>query len=302
MKKISFLACLAVCVMLAQPAQAAINVFACEPEWGALAREIGGDQVNVKDATTAQQDVHHIQARPSLLASMRQANLVFCTGAELEIGWLPLLLTQAGNSRVQSGAEGWFMASDYVQRLEVPTRLDRANGDVHPQGNPHIQLDPRNIAIVAKALTQRLSIIDPSHADYYRTRYVDFATRWQAAMTRWQSEIAPLRGMPIAVQHRSWSYLINWTGMTMITTLEPKPGIPPTTRYLADVLQKIQAQPVKAVIYAAYEGDNGVSWISEKAKIPAIQLPFTVGGNDQAKDLFGLFDSTIALLKADIKS
>lgn len=299
MKKI--LTVIALFYGVAHPAQAAINIFACEPEWGSLAHEIGGDQVVVKNATSAQQDVHHIQARPSLLAAMRQSDLVFCTGSDLEIGWLPLLLTQAGNSKVQSGGEGWLMASDYVTRLEIPARLDRANGDVHPMGNPHIQMDPRNIAIIAKALMQRLVQIDPVHKTHYQSRYIDFATRWKNAMVRWDREIAPLRGQPIAVQHRSWAYLINWTGMNMVTTLEPKPGIPPTSRYLAEVLQKLESQPVKSVIYAAYEGDNGVSWISEKAKIPAIQLPFTVGGNAQSDDLFGLFDSTIAMLKKGMK-
>ncbi|HEY1096513.1 MAG TPA: zinc ABC transporter substrate-binding protein [Alphaproteobacteria bacterium] len=301
MKKFLGYLCFAVAFLSAPHAEAAINIFACEPEWASLAQEIGGDKVNVKSATTAQQDVHHIQARPSLLAAMRQSDLVFCTGAELEIGWLPLLLTQAGNSKVQSGSDGWLMASDYVQRLEVPARLDRANGDVHPMGNPHIQMDPRNIAIVAKALAQRLNTIDPANAPYYSKRYADFSTRWQAAMARWNTEIASLRGTPIAVQHRCWSYLINWMGLTMVTTLEPKPGIPPTSRHLAQVLEKLKIQPVKAVLYAAYEGDNGVIWLSDKAGIPAIQLPFTVGGNAQSKDLFGLYDSTIAMLKARIK-
>ncbi len=251
----------------------ATTIFACEPEWASLAQEIGDDNVTIKSATTAQQDVHHIQAKPSLLAAMRQADMVFCTGAELEIGWLPIIITQAGNSKVQPGNEGWFMASDYVQRLEVPTRLDRANGDVHPLGNPHIQTDPRNIALVAKALAQRLQQIDPTHAMAYQSRYTNFTLRWQNAMTRWQKEIVALRGQPIAVQHSSWAYLLNWTGLTVVTALEPKPGIPPTSSYLAQVLAKVQAKPVKAVIYAAYESDSAATWLSGKAIFQQLNCP-----------------------------
>jgi zinc/manganese transport system substrate-binding protein len=142
------------------PASAAVNVFACEPEWASLAQELGGDKVSVVSATTARQDPHHIEARPSLIARMRAADLVVCSGSELEIGWLPLLLTQSGNGRVQPGSPGYLEASRYVLRLEVPTALDRSMGDVHPGGNPHIQTDPRNIAKVAKVLAERLAQLD----------------------------------------------------------------------------------------------------------------------------------------------
>ncbi len=278
-------------------ANATVNIFACEPEWGALAREIGGDKVEVKNATTAQQDTHHIQAKPSLMAAMRKADMVFCTGAELEIGWLPVILTQAGNTKVQPGNDGSLMAADYVQKLEVPTRLDRADGDVHPAGNPHIQTDPRNIAAVAGVFVKKLSALDPADAAYYESRYQDFSKRWQTAIEKWQADAASLRGMPIAVQHSAWAYLVNWLGLNVVVPLEPKPGIPPTSSYLAEVLAKVQARPVKMVIYAPFEDASPSKWLSEKANIPAVQLPFTVGGNEQAKDLFGLFDSTIAILK-----
>ena len=298
MKKLILLLTLS---LLPSMANAEVNIFACEPEWASLAKEIGGDKVEVKDATNALEDVHHVQAKPSLMAGMRKADMVFCTGAELEIGWLPVILTQAGSTPVQPGNAGSFFAADYVQKLGVPTRLDRADGDVHPGGNPHIQNDPRNIAIVANAFTQHLSALDPANAAYYQTRYKDFDARWQAAMIRWQSDAASLRGAPIAVQHDSWSYLANWLGLNVVVSLEPKPGVPPTSGYLAQVLEKVQRQQIKAVVYAAYEDSSSSNWLAERAKIPAIQLPFTVGGNDQSKDLFGMFDSTIAALKAGIK-
>jgi zinc/manganese transport system substrate-binding protein len=279
------------------PAHAAINIFACESEWASLAQEIGGDKVEIKNATTAQQDTHHIQAKPSLMAGVRNADMVFCTGAELEIGWMPVLLTQAGNSKVQPGGDGSLMAADYIQKLDVPNRLDRADGDVHPAGNPHIQTDPRNIAIVAKVFAKKISALDPANAAYYQSRYNDFDMRWQAAIKRWDQEAAPLKGMPIAVQHSSWAYLVNWLGLDVVVPLEPKPGVPPTSSYLAEVLTKVQAHPVKMVIYAPFEDDAPSKWLSGKTGIPAVELPFSVGGNEQAKDLFGLFDSTIALLK-----
>ena len=197
---------------VALPALAALNVFACEPEWGALAQELGGDKVSVYNATHALQDPHHVEAKPSLLARARNAELLACTGAELETGWLPILLRQSGNPKIQPGQPGYFEAARFVRMLEIPTRLDRAEGDVHAGGNPHIQTDPRNIAKVAQALAQRLSEIDPANASHYTVRYKDFAARWQAAVTRWEQAAAPLKGAPIVVQHKGFPYLENWLG------------------------------------------------------------------------------------------
>ena len=166
-------------------AHATVNIFACEPEWAALARELGGDAVTVYAATTAAQDPHRIEARPSLIARMRGARLVVCGGAELEAGWLPVLLRDAGNAAVQPGALGYFEATRYAAMLEKPARLDRADGDVHAAGNPHIHTDPRNITRVATALGDRLVAIDPANAAVYRQRTADFQSRWTAAIARW---------------------------------------------------------------------------------------------------------------------
>jgi zinc/manganese transport system substrate-binding protein len=286
---------------LSAQAQAALNVFACEPEWGALAQELGGDKVSVYNATQALQDVHHIQAKPSLIAKARSANLAVCTGLELEIGWLPMVLRQAGNAEIQPGKPGYFEAGSYVQRLEIPQRLDRSDGDVHAQGNPHIQTDPRNIAKVADALAQRLAEIDPSNAAFFQARHKDFAQRWQAAIKRWEAQAAPLKGVTIVVQHKAFPYLSDWLGLREIATLEPKPGVEPTSSHLAEVLAQLQRQPAKMVIRTAYNDDRPSLWIAERAKIPAVVLPFTVGGSEQAKDLFGLFDDTINRLLGALK-
>ena len=286
---------------LATPARANLSVFACEPEWGALSSEVGGDKVSVYTATTGAQDPHQIQARPSLIAKARSADVTVCDGAELEIGWLPMILQQAGNSKIAVGQPGAFDATNYVRLLEQPSRLDRAEGDIHAAGNPHIQTDPRMMLPISKALAARFAQLDAANAAYYASREADFEKRWIAALAKWTAEAAPLKGVNIAVQHHAWIYLENWLGLHEVVPLEPKPGVPPSSGYLAEVLQKLQATPAKFVIRAAYEDDRPSAFISEHAGIPAVVLPFTVGGTEQAKNLFGLYDDTIGRLLAGLK-
>ncbi|MBV8798688.1 MAG: zinc ABC transporter substrate-binding protein, partial [Alphaproteobacteria bacterium] len=206
---------------LASPAYANLNVFACEPEWGALSSEIGGDKISVYTATTGAQDPHQIQARPSLIAKARTADITVCEGAELEIGWLPMIIQQANNSKIQPGQPGSFEGTRYVRLLEQPTSLDRAQGDIHAAGNPHIQTDPRMMLIVSKALAQRFAQLDPPNAATYNARQADFAKRFGAAIAKWTAEAAPLKGQPIAVQHHAWIYMENWLGLHEVVPLEP---------------------------------------------------------------------------------
>jgi zinc/manganese transport system substrate-binding protein len=278
-----------------------LNVFACEPEWGALAMEIGGDKVSVYTATTGSQDPHQVQARPSLIAKARTADVAVCTGAELEIAWLPMIAQQAGNAKIAAGGAGSFDATSAVRLLETPARLDRSQGDIHAGGNPHIQTDPRNMIPVSKAMAAKFAALDPANASTYTTRQVDFEKRWTASIAGWTAKAAPLKGVQVAVQHHSWPYLQNWLGMIEVTPLEPKPGVPPSSGYLAQVLQKLQTNPVKMVIRAAYEDGRPSDFIADKAKIPAVVLPFTIGGTDQAKDLTSLYDDTINRLLAGLK-
>src|SRR5713226_9480121 len=288
-------------VLVAWPAAAALNVFACEPEWAALAQELGGDKLSVFSAITARQDAHRIEARPSLISRIRNADLVICSGSELEIGWLPLLLTQSGNDRIQPGSPGFMEASQFVTRLEIPKVIDRALGDIHPSGNPHVHLDPRNIAKVADVLTGRLAELDRANADTYKARAESFRERWQAATQRWQQQAAPLKGVPVVVYHKDMSYFINWAGMREAGSLEPKPGIPPTPTHLAELVERMKRDPAKAVVYSPYNNPGAAQFLSERAKIPNVMLPFTVGGTDRAKDLFGLFDDTIERLLVTVK-
>ncbi len=296
--KLVFAACLIAATL---PASAALNVFACTPEWGSLASELGGDKVTVFNATNALQDPHRIEARPSLIARARSADLVVCTGAELEIGWLPLVLTQSGNSKIQAGQPGYMEASSYVELIEKPQRIDRSMGDVHAAGNPHIHLDPRNVAKVAAALSDRMAALDSAQSAYYRERARFFLQRWAAATAEWEKRAAPLKGVPLVVYHRNLSYLVRWLGMREVGNLEPKPGLPPTASYLVELLAQLQRDPPKAVVRSAYNDPRAAQWLAERAGIPSELVPFTVGGTERAKDLFGLFDDTIERLLGAVK-
>jgi zinc/manganese transport system substrate-binding protein len=299
MKRLVSILILSLCGYTA-PTTADLRAFTCEPEWKALLDALGDGEVDSISATTALQDPHHIEARPSLIARMGRADLVVCTGAGLESGWLPQLQRSSGNAKVQPGQPGYFEAASAVKLLEVPTRVDRAEGDVHPEGNPHLHLDPRNIALVATALSARLAVLDPRHADRYQKAHVQFAQRWQQAMARWEREVAPLKGMPVVYHHRSWVYLQNWLGLKEAGLLEPKPGLPPSAAHLAQLLEQLKQKPARAVVRAAYEDGRADDWLAEHASIPALILPYTVG-TEGADDLVKLFDVTIAKLKGAMK-
>jgi zinc/manganese transport system substrate-binding protein len=285
----------------ALPASAVLNVLATTPEWGALASEIGGDKVNVYMATTALQDVHRVEARPSLVARARSADLLVATGAELEVGWLPILQRESGNGKIQVGSPGLFEAAQAVKLLDVPTSVDRSMGDVHPFGNPHIHLDPRNLLRVANALTQRLGEIDAANKQTFETRNKSFQDRMSEAIKRWETVAAPLKGLPVVVHHQDQKYLLKWLGMKEVAALESKPGVPPSTGHLSDLLQAMQREPAKLILHSAYSDPKPSAWLAERSKIASITMPYTVGGSKEAKDLFGLFDDTLAKLLAGIK-
>jgi zinc/manganese transport system substrate-binding protein len=284
----------------ALPARAALNVFACEPEWGALAGALGGSDVSVFTATTGLQDPHQIQARPALISRLRFADLAVCTGAELEIGWMPVLLRQAANAKVQPSTSGYFAAADQVQLLEKPAVLDRAQGDVHPAGNPHVQTDPRNMRLIAAALAKRLAEIDPAHAAGYAARAKALDDALGQGMAHWLEMAAPLKGKNVISYHKGWVYLMNFLDMHEVATIEPNPGVPPGSAYIADLLDQIPHLKASMIIYAAYEDAKPSEFVAEKSHLPAVMLPFTVGGTDGAKDLLGLYEDTVKRLLAGL--
>lgn len=282
--------------LLGGNAQAALNVFACEPEWAALTQELAGDKASIYSATNALQDPHRVEARPSLIARARRAQLVVCTGAELEMAWLPVVLRESGNADVAPGKPGYFEAAHYVAMQEVPTRLDRGDGDVHAEGNPHIQLDAPAYPAIARALAARLAELDGANAAFYAARLQTFTQKWQAALQRWQQQAAPLKGAGIVVQHKAFPYLSTWLGLQEVAALEPKPGMEPSAAHLAQVLAILGQHPAQMVIRAAYQSSKPSEWIAERAHITVVVLPFSVGGSAGAQDLFGLFDDTLARL------
>ncbi len=301
MKRIFNAILLAALWSLISPAAATLNVFACEPEWGALARELGGDRLTVFTAITALQDAHRIEARPSLIARARNADLMVCSGSELEVGWVPLLVAQAGNDRIRPGSPGYLEASQFVPRIEIPGVVDRSLGDIHPSGNPHVHTDPRNVARVAEVLAQRLAQLDPANAESYRSRAASFQARWQAAIQRWERDGARLKGVPLVVYHRDFSYFIRWMGMREAGSLEPKPGLPPAPAHLAELVARMKREPARVIVYSPYNSPKAAEFLSERTGIPAVMLPFTVGGTEKAKDLVALFDDMIGRLLAALK-
>jgi zinc/manganese transport system substrate-binding protein len=280
-------------------ATADIDIFACEPEWAALATEIGGSHVSTFSATTALQDPHYIQARPSLIAKVRRADLVICSGAQLEIGWLPALLQKANNRNVMPGQDGYMEASSYVVRLDATGNVDRAQGDIHPEGNPHIQTDPHNIAAVAMALGQRMKSLDPENAATYEVGLADFLGRWKNAIEIWEAKAATLHGAKAITHHNSWVYLERWLGIDEIANLEAVPGLPPTATHLSRLTKRFEGGGADFIIRSPYQDARPSEWLSERVGITAIVLPLTVGGTEKAQDLFSLFDDIVErLLKA----
>jgi zinc/manganese transport system substrate-binding protein len=283
-------------------ATADLKVFACEPEWAALAEEIGGKMIKAASATNALQDPHYIQARPSLISRVRQADIVICSGAQLEIGWLPMLLNKGSNPGVLPGNPGHFIASDFVKRLDVPATVDRSQGDVHPQGNPHVQTNPHNILLIAEALAARMAELDAGNANHYQNGLESFSLRWRNAIAGWEVRAAPLRGKRVITHHKSWVYLENWLGMEEVANLEPISGIPPTAGHLSSLLKRFGEGGADIIIHAPFQSEKASKWLSKRTGIPEIMLPLTVGGSDKATDLFSWMDDILDRLLDALQS
>lgn len=270
-----------------------LRIFACEPEWASLAKEIGGEIVETSSATTAFVDPHYIQARPSLISKVRRADLIICSGAQLEIGWLPVLLQKANNRDVMPGSAGYFEASSFVLRLNATSNTDRAQGDVHPQGNPHVQTDPHNIATIAVVLGERMAQLDRENAESYAAGLAKFSAEWDSAISRWEEKASVLRGKKAITHHRSWVYLERWLGIEGVANLEAVPGLPPTTAHLSKLVAQFEDGGADVIIRSTYQDDRPSDWLENRTGIPAVMLPLTVGGTDDATDLFSLFDAII---------
>jgi len=280
---------------LSHNAFAQFNIFACEPEYAALAKELAPD-ARIYSATTAMQDPHQVQARPSLIAKMRQADLVICAGAELEVGWLPMLQMKAANAEVRSTDKGLFFAAEQVETLDQMSNVDRSMGDVHSQGNPHVHFSPKRMLVIANKLTQKLMQLDADYAQNYQQSLESFTHRWQLASVKWQKIASELNGLKVIAYHSTFRYLFDFAGIEQVADLEPKPGLPPTSGHLAKLLKRASQGDISAIVVASYQDLRGANWLAKKANLPVVVLPLSVGGNEQSDDLFSLYDSTLDLL------
>ena len=279
------------------PAAAEVRIFACEPEWAAVAMEVGGEAVSVYAVTHGRQDPHHIRLRPSLIDQMRRADVLFCSGAGLERGWLPILLQRGARVSLQHGQPGHLMASEHVRLLDPPSGSERNSGHMHAEGNPHVQLLPENIDFLATELARRLVAIDPENTETYRRQLSAFQARWRGATAGWMERSSRLAGMHVVAYHEAWAYLYAWTGIKQAATIERLPGVPPSAGHLQGVLELARSAGARAILRAPYEPYEGMKWLSDKAGIPIVELPFTVGGLEGVDTLFDLFDVTLALLE-----
>lgn len=283
-------------LLLSNPLYAGLEVFACEPEWASLAKELGGEHVDIYTATTHQQDPHHIQARPSLVAKARRADLLVCTGAELEIGWLPLLLRKSGNPNIQAGQVGYFLATDYVALLDKPIALDRRMGDVHAAGNPHVHLDPVRVQIIANKLSETLARLDPANRSNYEKKLASFTENWQNMIQQWVERTQHLKGKPVVLHHKNWTYLQHWLGLNQVAVLEPKPGIPPTSSHLSSLVSSLKANPAQVIVYASYQDSKAANWLSKKTGIPTLELAFSPAKDETLAHWFDqLLNQLVAL-------
>ncbi|MGE4241229.1 metal ABC transporter substrate-binding protein [Ramlibacter sp.] len=298
-RRAAFSAALTCGALFATTSAQALNVFTCEPEWAALVKQLA-PAADVRSATHARQDPHHIEARPSLIAQLRQADLAVCTGADLEAGWLPTLQQRSGNPRVQKGAPGMLFAADHLTLIDPRPNASASDGDVHAAGNPHAHLDPRRVLEIAEVLARRLEAVDPPGASGYRSRLAAFRTDWQARIAQWERRAAPLRGMRVAAQHSTFAYVWRWLGIEQVADLEPKPGVPPTPGHLQKILDAAKGAPPRAIVVSAHQDPRAGQWLAQQlgAGATLLQLPSTVTDEPPANTLAALFDHLIERLLA----
>ncbi|HYX81946.1 MAG TPA: metal ABC transporter substrate-binding protein [Gemmatimonadales bacterium] len=302
-KLITIAALLAAAVFIAAaPARAALRVVTATQDLASIAQEIGGDKIKIDALAKGYQDPHFVEAKPSFVLLLNRADLLILVGRDLEIGWLPPLITQSRNANIQLGSRGYLDASLSAKILEIPTgQITRAMGDVHPLGNPHYWLDPENGRRIAKAIQAKLAEMDAANAAYYQQREADFEQRLTAAEQRWRTQMAPYKGLKVVTYHRSWPNFADAFGLDVIGYVEPKPGIPPTPQHTLDVINAMKAQNVKIVMVEPYFDLKTPNSIAANTGAKVLVIPPSVGGVPGASDYFKLFDTDIGMLIAAAK-
>jgi ABC-type Zn uptake system ZnuABC Zn-binding protein ZnuA len=289
-------------LLLASQAHAALNVVTTTEDLAALAREVGGDKIKVESLSRGYQDPHFVEAKPSFVIKLHSADLLIAVGRELEIGWLPPLVNQARNAKVQPGGEGYFDASQGVKILEIPTgQLTRAMGDVHPQGNPHYWLDPDNGLRIAKGIQKKLAALSPGDAAYFAERETAFEKRLAEAQKRWDAQMAPYKGTKIVTYHRSWPNFVDRFGLDVIGYVEPRPGIPPSPSHTIDLITDMKAKNVKIILVEPYFDLKTPNSIARETGAKVLVMAPSVGAEKEITDYISLFDYDVKLLAAALK-
>src|SRR3954464_14964862 len=295
----SLIAILTLLMAAALPSAAAnkLNIITATSDLASLTQEVGGDRVQVESIAKGYQDPHFVEAKPSFLLKLRRADLLITVGLELEIGWLPPLVTQSGNPKIQPGSGGYLDASQFSEVLEIPQgQVTRAMGDVHPLGNPHYWMDPDNGRRVAKGIATKLGQMQPADAQYFMQRFEDFSKRLTDAEKRWDDQMKPLRGLKVVTYHRSFPNLAKHFGLNVIGYVEPRPGIPPTPQHTIDVIQTMKREGAKLILVEPYFDLKTPDSIARETGGKVLVLPPSVGGVPQATDYFKLFDYDVNLL------
>ena len=275
---------------------ASLRVVATYGYIGDIVQRIGKDQVEVVALARGDYNPHIIIPRPSYIAQVRRADLLIINGGQLEIGWLPQIIRQANNAAVQPGEQGFLDLSTHVHLIDVPTSVSRELGDVHPDGNPHFFLDPDNLPLVAQAIAKRMSDLDPEHASVFEANVKELESQWHQHMALWEEKLKPLQGEKIIEYHRIFDYLLHRFGLTIVATIEPLPGIPPTTKHIADVEKIIQREGVRLILQDVYNPQDASEYLSKRLQVPLVVLPHDVGAVQEADNIFHVFDEIVRRL------
>lgn len=276
-----------------------LNVATTYPYIASIVQQIGGDRVEVQALANGDWDPHVIVPRPSYIAKLRGADLLIMNGAQLEIGWLPPLMHQANNPKINVGSPGLLDLSRSVKLIEVPVGVSRAQGDIHPEGHPHFGLDPVNIPILSKAITERLSELDPAGKSLYQNNNKTFTDKWNSKLAEWNAKMEKVRGITVIEYHKLYDYFLRRYNIKLLGTIETLPGIPPTSKHIADLEQMITPDSVRFILQDVYHPVDASRLLAEKYGIKLVTIPHDVGAVEEATDIFTLFDEITRRLTND---
>jgi zinc/manganese transport system substrate-binding protein len=287
-------------VAMSSPAQAKLRIVASTPDLGSIAAEIGRERVEVSNLAKGTEDPHFVDAKPSFIRILNQADVLIEGGADLEVGWLPPLILNARNPKIQLGTPGRIIAADVIRLIEAPTGpLDRSLGDVHPFGNPHFMLDPVNGKLIARLMAERFCAVAPGDCEVFKANLKQFEDKIGARLAVWQKQMAPLRGTKIVSYHKTYSYFVERFGLRVVNTIEPKPGIPPSASHVRDLVAQMKAERVALIVMEPNRERKTPAFLAQETGAKVVLVPSMVGGSKEAGDYLSLFDAIVtAMLEA----